>query len=779
MKQLLPTLLRHLVHDSVALLGEVISEQAGQKVFRQIDKLRQDMVSYRSSSASAKAQLLTQCYQYLQSTPVAQRRVIAHSFTLMLELINACENAYRSVRLRQANSEREIATDQARTIVFVLTAHPTEARAPENIAIFQQIQSCCINILEQPHLLSDWKLQLKHLLKLAWLVPVARHQRPSVEDEAEHIFSIILRPDVFTTLLEVQQHNVDVRVRTWVGGDKDGHPGVDEKVMLHVLQIARQRLAKLVGIRLQKVAQTIELLKAITLRKQLCRCELLLSALETLRNGDGGRLQAFEKAVVTLQNDYQRLVGSMHPELLAVQTILTIFPGLVVPLELREDASQIHQALTASSPPAILRMLQALQRLSQQVDPEYYSKGLIISMTESLDDIDAALKLTRKAFSRKTIRVVPLFETQHALQLAPVILKQAFARVSFLNMVKQRWHNKFEVMLGYSDSSKGMGVLSSRLAIAECMQKIDKICREYTVKPIFFHGSGGSVDRGGGSLEEQTAWWPQSSFAVYKTTLQGEMVERSFATPEIMYSQLYKLAHELSQSRGKRVKRVDPKYAKLIANLADITCQSYQQQIQDNDFLHMIDKATIYPYLSKLMFGSRPSKRSQGVSVDALRAIPWVICWTQTRVLFPTWWGIGTAWGEFKQDEASLKTLQQAYRAVPLFRSFIKLLGFTLSKVELPIWRLYLQHSDLAPELIKRFDKSFTQEYRAACQLVRYVSGEKDLLWFRPWLKESIRLRGPMINPLNIIQILAMDEHDDYLIRETATGIASGMLTTG
>ncbi|MCB0356923.1 MAG: phosphoenolpyruvate carboxylase, partial [Bdellovibrionales bacterium] len=178
-------------------------------------------------------------------------------------------------------------------------------------------------------------------------------------------------------------------------------------------------------------------------------------------------------------------------------------------------------------------------------------------------------------------------------------------------------------------------------------------------------------------------------------------------------------------------------------------------------------------YLDVLKIGSRPSKRpSDEISLDSLRAIPWVLCWTQTRVLLPTWWGVGSAWE--KLDSEVKEKLKILYLEDAFFSSFIKALSYTLEKVDLDIWDLYLENNGQ-----KKLSEIFRAEHKMTLNFINELNQGKPLLWYRPWLEESIRLRSPHIHILNLIQMIAMKKSDEVLLRETIVGIASGMLTTG
>ncbi len=320
-----------------------------------------------------------------------------------------------------------------------------------------------------------------------------------------------------------------------------------------------------------------------------------------------------------------------------------------------------------------------------------------------------------------------------------------------------------------------MGVLASRLAIADTVHSIDRYCSRNKIKPIFFHGSGGSTDRGGGPIEEQTSWWPRSALKLYKATLQGETIERSLASPEITLRRIEQITTRFQSDTG-TYRGASP----TLKIFASKVSQEYERRLHSPEFLQVVQHATSYPYLNDMKLGSRPSRRiesGQIESLDKLRAIPWVLCWTQTRVLFPTWWGVGTAWQTATARERAL--LRGNFKKDPFFRSFVKTLGTTLAKVEMPIWRIYLESSGLAPSFVHSTTLEFEKEYDKAVEMVRFLSGDKNLIGFKPWLAASIRLRAPMIHPLNLLQVIAIEQKEPRMIRETVAGIASGMMTTG
>lgn len=772
--------LRSLVHQSVALLGEVIQNELGAKPFLQIESIRKRMTEQRSASPENSLRCLRELFQKLENMDVSEQHSIGQAFTLMLELMNICENAYRSYRLSLRKQSPLDSKNLPQAIIYVLTAHPTEARSPENIAIFHQIQNLLVEVLhgsdsgKEVRFSTNQRQDLFHFLKVAWKVSIVRKRSPKVKDEAEHIYSLLFRDGILFSLLEAGEGKVPFYIRSWVGGDKDGHPGVDEKVLLQSLSLSRQMLLRLFQSQIKKVRETLELLSEPLLYKKILDVEKKLSPLRRLRPGDARRLDQLRKSLYSFREDYKSRIGQYHPELRKLCQVMHAFPGLVVPLELRESSDVLMSKAPQGRTLAIDRMLATIHQLSRGCDPRWYARGMIISMTQSMDHIRAAAEKQKKAFGEIRLPVIPLFEEAVSLAQSAQIMQQMVTDKEIHRASQEHWGSIIEMMVGYSDSSKEAGVLASRLAIADALPKLEKVCKKAGLIPVFFHGSGGSIDRGGGSIEDQTAWWPKEALNRYKVTVQGEMVERSLASPQIAQSQISKIIQSAQAGLRKKSQAVG---SKALSDFAQRVSQHYGSQITLPSFLSVVEAATPYSYLSALKIGSRPAKRTAQLTVKGLRAIPWVLCWTQTRVLFQTWWGIGSAWEQTNSKER--KALKEAFQTEPVFQSYVKALGFTLAKIEMPVWKMYLEQSHLDPETIESTFKEFKAEFDKAVSFFHEITGQKDFLWFRPWLGESIQLRSPMIHPLNLLQIIAQKRKDMQLLRLTVTGISSGLLTTG
>jgi phosphoenolpyruvate carboxylase len=781
--ELMPEL-RHMVSASGALLGEIIRRERGEREYRFIEATRREMASLRGLSIDRSYLRLKRRLDSILSLPHDERRAMAHAYSLLLELMNACENAWRTYRLKQKQVDSTPFRSVPDGIVSVLTAHPTEARSPDNVALFHRIQELILEGFEKGA--RGWKAieaRLEHELELAWHAPIARNRKPRVEDEAVYLYSILLKPEILNAILEANE-TVPFYFRSWVGGDKDGHPGVDERATHQSLEASRTRLYAFANRHLENIARSIQVLPpdfaSKKLKSQFGEVVRQFRTIKKIESGDGGRIQELRHALRRFAESYSTHVHAQHPSLGIFRKLFHVFPGLVIPLELRESSDLLIEAV-AKRGLAIERMLTKIRTISRGGNPRWYARGLVISMTRNFDDIQSACSLVRRVFGELELPVIPLFEQASVLELSCSIVSDMLTDRKIRAAIPKYWNGFLEVMLGYSDSAKEMGVLPSRLAIARTVRDLDRLCRKRGVSPLFFHGSGGSVDRGGGSIEEQTAAWPRSALALYKVTVQGEMVERAFSTPEITQRQMEAVVRQwekrIHTSSNRGSKPDVPGESPVLQRFADRVSSYYRAKVSSPEFLEVVQKATPYSQLQKLRIGSRPSKRTGALSVASLRAIPWVLCWTQTRTLFPTWWGIGSAWAELRPSEK--RELKAVFKRDALFRSYVKLLGFTLAKVELSVWRLYLERSALPSELVKKTYEDFERELFKVKEFFYTVSGEKDYLWYRGWLGESIRLRSPMIHPLNLLQIANRGSRDVLLTRETVTGIASGMLTTG
>jgi phosphoenolpyruvate carboxylase len=757
--------LRTLVKTVQEVLGDTVRAAEGRRQFEAVERVRKLMVRLRRGDKRA----LADAAKVLARLSAKEKAGLAKAYTLYMELVNACENAYRTHRLRERGRRGAPApAGKGANAVFVLTSHPTEARSPQNVELLHRVQDLLVEALEKGR--PPRPNTLSHRIRQLWRAGTHPGEKPTVSDEARYIYSQ-LDDAVLSELLALYRDGHRVRVRAWVGGDKDGHPGVGPEQLRRSFAASRRRLLDFVRATMKaEIASDAKFVQDPAVSTLFQRLARRLEELAVVADGDGGRIAAFKSAVGELAAAYKEKVGVPHPAFERFRQLTDLFPGLVVPLELREE-----RGLFGARRP-IAAMLRKVKAVARGGEVGWYARGLIVSMTQSARDLEEAAALVRAVFKESVLPTVPLFEMPADLPRAPEILEEAMRLPSFRRAVRRRG-KRLEVMLGYSDTAKRMGSFPSRLAIRDAMERIGRWGRKRGVAIVYFHGAGGSTGRGGGTIQEQAATWPKDALETLKITVQGEMVERLFSTPEILRSQVEKIA--VVQSKPPSRRRVSA----FARRLADTAREGYESLVADPALYELVSRATPYTRLGSLTIGSRPSKRAGAgpAGLESLRAIPWVLCWTQTRLLLPVWYGLGAAWREESKKPGAKRRLARARSEDPLLRGFLRQLGFSLSKTAPLVWGEYARR--LGANKSKALVAAIDRELRAAESLAK-AAGGGELLPDREWLEESIRLRAPMIHPLNLLQIELLSSNRKSaaaleLFRETVTGVSAGMLTTG
>ena len=444
----------------------------------------------------------------------------------------------------------------------------------------------------------------------------------------------------------------------------------------------------------------------------------------------------------------------------------------------------------------------------------------VISMSNHGSDLLEVLLLAKEAglydpfTGVGTLNVVPLFETVEDLQRAPHVMRELFNLPLYRKLLDQGVGNQVEgamplqeVMLGYSDSNKDSGFLSSNWEIHKAQQSLQALSEEFGIAIRIFHGRGGSVGRGGGPAYAAILAQPGRSInGRIKITEQGEVLASKYNLPELALYNLETVTTAVLQASLLRsgFDDIQP-WHELMEELAARSRSHYRKLIYEQpDFLDFFLQVTPIEEISQLQISSRPARRSSAKKdITSLRAIPWVFSWTQTRFLLPSWYGVGTAIQSFltEQPEENLKLLRYFYYKWPFFRMVISKCEMTLSKVDLNMAHHYVE--ELAnPEDRDRLEAVFAQiaaEYYLTRELVLAISGHKRLLDGDPDLQRSVQLRNSTIVPLGFLQvslIKRLRQHKSSaatgairsrysrgeLLRGallTINGIAAGMRNTG
>ncbi|MBW4624856.1 MAG: phosphoenolpyruvate carboxylase [Brasilonema octagenarum HA4186-MV1] len=339
--------------------------------------------------------------------------------------------------------------------------------------------------------------------------------------------------------------------------------------------------------------------------------------------------------------------------------------------------------------------------------------------------------------------------------------------------------NLQEVMLGYSDSNKDSGFLSSNWEIHKAQKALQKIAEEYGVNLRIFHGRGGSVGRGGGPSYEAILAQPGHSInGRIKITEQGEVLASKYSLPDLALYNLETISSAVIQASLLRTGFDDIQpWNEIMEELAARSRVHYRNLIYEQpDFIDFFHQVTPIEEISQLQISSRPARRPSGKKdLTSLRAIPWVFSWTQTRFLLPSWYGVGTALQEFlnEEPEEHLKLLRYFYIKWPFFKMVISKAEMTLAKVDLQMAQQYVQQLS-NPEDKPRFEQVFEQiasEYYLTRGLVLQITGHQQLLDGDPVLQRSVQLRNATIVPLGFIQISLLKR-----LRESRTNVTSGVI---
>jgi len=472
---------------------------------------------------------------------------------------------------------------------------------------------------------------------------------------------------------------------------------------------------------------------------------------------------------------------------------------------------------------ATLRMVRQLQlEFGPNICNTY-----IISMSHDASDLLEVLLLAKEAglydpaTGTGTLNVVPLFETVEDLKKAPAVMKALFELPLYANYLRggrPAYHQADmsgatssrlplqEVMLGYSDSNKDSGFLSSNWEIHKAQQSLQKIAEESGVVLRIFHGRGGSVGRGGGPAYEAILAQPGRSVSGrIKITEQGEVLASKYSSSELALYNLETVTSAVIQTSLLRAGFDDiESWREIMEDLATRSRSHYRALIYEQpdlvDFFHQV---TPIEEISQLQISSRPARRGGKRDLGSLRAIPWVFSWTQIRVLLPSWYGMGTAFQSFldQEPEEHLKLLRYFYYKWPFFKMVISKAEMTLSKVDLQMAHHYVRELSL-PENRDRFERLFSQikaEYQLTRKLVLDITGHERLLDGDPELQQSVQLRNGTIVPLGFLQVSLLKRLRQYrnsssaailrsryskgeLLRGaqlTINGIAAGMRNTG
>ena len=469
---------------------------------------------------------------------------------------------------------------------------------------------------------------------------------------------------------------------------------------------------------------------------------------------------------------------------------------------------------------SLLETFRVIAEVKQGCSPEAI-RQYVISGASSVEDVLAVIRLARlggvavegarqepgadpglpprrhgPAAEDPGLMPVPLFESIEDLRNAPSVCRQLWSRPDYRRLLAS-WDNWQEIMLGYSDSNKDGGMLTSTWEIFRAHRDLHAVAREAGVKLRLFHGRGGTVGRGGWPTHRAIFAQPYGAFdGQMRITEQGEVLNFKYADEvlaernlELMIAaSLDALARPNARDpQGHFTGVLKPEWEAAFDELSLYAFSFYRERIlEDPEVLTYFEQSTPVGELENAKIGSRPARRGNSQRLSDLRAIPWVFGWTQSRLLAPAWFGVGYALDCFLAQPGTLERLQTMAKEFPLFIDLLRNVEMALAKADLGTARLYstlVEDKALRERIYDRFEAEFHRTVRGLFAVLR----QTELLETNPVLARSIKLRNPYVDPMHLIQVDMLRRKRqgedtpevNRAIAATISGIAAGLRNTG
>ena len=441
-----------------------------------------------------------------------------------------------------------------------------------------------------------------------------------------------------------------------------------------------------------------------------------------------------------------------------------------------------------------LAIFRTARKLKDKLGDNVIKQNIISHTTSVSDLLELAIMLKEVGlvgsdFAR--LQLVPLFETIEDLENSYEVMDKYLS----LDIVK-KWvsdNRRYqEIMLGYSDSNKDGGYLSSGWSLYKAQQELSSLGEKHNIKVTFFHGRGGTVGRGGGPSYDAIISQPLGSVQDrIRLTEQGEIIAAKYGNSDAAYYNLEALFSAVIQRMNADKVNTDirdiPEIQVIMDEIVEDSYNKYRELVFENpNFYNYFFEATPIKEISSLNIGSRPASRKKITDIGGLRAIPWVFSWSQSRLMLPGWYGVGTAFSNFiNKDKGNIEKLRKMYKEWPFFTSLLSNVDMVMSKSDMDIAKEYANLCK--EEETKQVYEEILREWNLTKQVVLEISEHKEFLEDNTYLTRSLENRLQYFNTLNLIQLELikrsregkLPESQINTIHITINGVATGLRNSG
>ena len=796
-------------------LGNVIKDQAGAKYFKIVEDIRLNSKKYRQTNNN---KYLDSIFKTLQSLEPNEIYIITKAFTIFFYLSNIAEQVFREHTLKNSNISINKKTNNELIFMPVFTAHPTESSRQSTLKKIYKIAE----IIENNN--SNSMSEINSLITQLWYTREVRSTKPNPIDEVKSLiyYLDILYKDVYKKVIKDDEitgnaKNFKLKFGSWVGADKDGNPFVTTNITKEALKIYSNQILNIYKEQIvqfseefsistdfvespKKLTKKIEEYKKILPNdyKHYKRVNfdepfriflsLVFHRLDNFQKNKKGYkyFHEFLDDILLFQNSVLKIFGTkiQNTKLDNFIEMVYQFEFHGVSLDIRQNSSVIN-AQSGREYFDFEELIKEIPEL-QKIYGDKVFNSIILSMTSSESDVLNLFNVCKKHMPKKNIpSITPLIEEIEELQKSHIILEKLFLNRQYKSFIEKFKNNNQEVMLGYSDSNKDGGIISSQWNVYKAQINLFKEGVANNINVTFFHGRGGTISRGGGPTYNSISAQPKGTVSSQiRYTEQGEVVSDKYSTAYLGFENIKLGSVAFINESGNKLKVKIPNQ-EFLQELSDKSYEEYRSFFTDPNLIDYFEMGTPVKLLSTLNIGSRPTKRTKNVkTLQNYRAIPWVFGWAQTRNTLTGWYGSGTALN-FMIEKYGINYVRKIYKNSDFMQNLISNIEMTLSKSDLKIAKRYVD--ELLDEDALKIYKKILKESQLAYSSIKKIKKIDDLLEDNKILKNTLNIRNAYLDPLSLIQITLMkkmkksklDSIESNSLLLSINGLAAGLRNTG